>query len=225
MHWYRVDRPGQSRGIPEITPALPLFAQLRRYTLAVLSAAEAVAEMGAILLESTANPDDETEEPEPFDKLELERGMMTTLPAGMKASQMRPEQPATTYGDFKNHLLREIGRCLGTPFNVVSGDSSSYNYSSARLDHQTYFKSIRVEQAQLECVVLDRLLAAWLDEAALIPGFLPANLGPFADWPHQWFWYGHEHVDPAKEDRTRRSLTTLPCAVSCPGRCRRWPAW
>ena len=51
----------------------------------------------------------------------------------------------------------------------------------------------------MECVILDRILAAWLDEAALIPGFLPGNLGPFVDWSHQWFWDGHEHVDPAKE--------------------------
>ena len=50
-----------------------------------------------------------------------------------------------------------------------------------------------------ESVVLDRILAAWFDEAALIPGLLPAGLGPIAEWPHQWFWDGHEHVDPAKE--------------------------
>jgi len=86
-----------------------------------------------------------------------------------------------------------------TPINVAAGNSSGYNYASGRLDHQTYFKSIRVEQAQLETVVLDRILAAWFDEAALIPGLLPAGLGPFAQWPHQWFWDGHEHVDPAKE--------------------------
>ena len=84
------------------------------------------------------------------------------------------------------------------PFNVAAGNSSGYNYASGRLDHQTYFKSIRVEQMHLEAVVLDRILTAWLDEAALIPGLLP-DLGPFANWPHQWFWDGHEHVDPAKE--------------------------
>ncbi len=56
-----------------------------------------------------------------------------------------------------------------------------------------------MEQAHLECVVLDRLLAAWFDEAVLIPDLLPAGVGPIADWPHQWFWDGHEHVDPAKE--------------------------
>ena len=35
IHYFRADRPGQNRGVPEITPALPLFAQLRRYTLPV----------------------------------------------------------------------------------------------------------------------------------------------------------------------------------------------
>ena len=47
--------------------------------------------------------------------------------------------------------------------------------------------------------MLDRILAAWFDEAALLADFLPAGLGPIVDWPHQWFWDGHEHVDPAKE--------------------------
>ena len=32
-HWFRGDRPEQHRGVPEITTALPLFAQLRRYTV------------------------------------------------------------------------------------------------------------------------------------------------------------------------------------------------
>jgi capsid protein len=121
------------------------------------------------------------------------------MPGGWKMSQVQAEQPATTYAEFKKEILNEIARCLNMPFNVAAGNSSGYNYASGRLDHQTYFKAIRVDQAHLEGVVLDRILAAWLDEAALIPGLLPAGLGPFADWPHQWFWDGQEHVDPAKE--------------------------
>ncbi|MEX2187560.1 MAG: hypothetical protein WD875_12230, partial [Pirellulales bacterium] len=95
--------------------------------------------------------------------------------------------------------LNEVARCLNVPFNVAAGNSSGYNYASGRLDHQTYFKSLRVEQGHLECIVLDHILAAWFDEAVLIPGLLPAGIGFIADWPHQWFWDGHEHVDPAKE--------------------------
>jgi len=33
-HWFHATRPGQHRGVPEIAPALELFAMLRRFTLA-----------------------------------------------------------------------------------------------------------------------------------------------------------------------------------------------
>jgi capsid protein len=37
---------------------------------------------------------------------------------------------------------------------------------------------------------------------------LPTGLGPFAQWPHQWFWDGHEHVDPAKEASAQATRLT-----------------
>jgi lambda family phage portal protein len=198
VHWYRSDRPGQARGIPDIMPALPLFAQLRRFTLAVLAAAETAADFAGILY-TDAPANGETDSAEPFEPIELEKRALLTMPGGWKMSQLEAEQPATTYAEFKREILNEIARCLNMPFNVAAGNSSGYNYASGRLDHQTYFKAIRVEQSHVETVVLDRILAAWLDEAVLVPDFLPTGQGPIADWPHQWFWDGHEHVDPAKE--------------------------
>jgi capsid protein len=109
------------------------------------------------------------------------------------------------------------------PFNVAAGNSSSYNYASGRLDHQTYFKAIRVEQSHIEDLILDRLLAAWFDEAALIPGLLPADLGPIIALEHTWFWDGQEHVDPAKEanaqaTRLANHTTTLAFEYARQGR-------
>ena len=198
LHWFRADRPGQTRGIPDIMPALPLFAQLRRFTLAVLAAAETAADFAGILY-TDAPANGEADAAEPFEPIELEKRALVTMPGGWKMAQMQAEQPSTSDGEFKHELLNEIARCLNMPFNVAAGNSSGYNYASGRLDHQTYYKAIRVEQSHLERTVLDRILAAWLDEAALLPGLLPNGLGPFAQWPHQWFWDGHEHVDPAKE--------------------------
>jgi capsid protein len=134
-----------------------------------------------------------------MDLIELERGMLMTMPGGWKMGQLEAHQPTTTYAEFKKEILNEIARCLNMPFAISAGNSSGYNYASGRLDHQMYFKAIRVEQAHLEAVVLDRILAAWLDEAAVIPGLLPDGLGLIADWPHQFFFDGHEHVDPLKE--------------------------
>lgn len=203
VHWYRADRPGQARGVPDITPALPLFAQLRRFTLAVLAAAETAADFAGILY-TDAPAGGEAESAEPFEPIELEKRMLLTMPGGWKMSQLEAEQPATTYAEFKKEILNEIARCLNMPFNIAAGNSAGYNYASGRLDHQTYYKSIRVDQAHAESVVLDRILAAWFDEASLIPGLLPDGLGAFVNWSHQWFWDGHEHVDTRPQwDETR----------------------
>ncbi len=201
IHYFRVDRPGQSRGIPDITPALPLFAQLRRFTLAVIAAAETAADFAGVLY-TDAPANGEAEDVEPMDAIELEQRMLLTMPGGWKMAQLKAEQPATTYAEFKREILNEIARCLSMPFNVAAGNSSGYNYASGRLDHQTYFKSIRIEQAHLERTVLDRIFAAWLEEAVLVEDLLPQPLrvlGAASRIRAQWFWDGNEHVDPAKE--------------------------
>ncbi len=211
VHWFRSDRPGQHRGIPEITPALPLFAQLRRYTLAVLGAAETAADFAAVLY-TDAPASGEAAAVEPMDIIELEKRTATVLPDGWKLGQIKAEQPGTAYSEFKREILNEIARCLNMPFNVAAGNSSGYNYASGRLDHQTYQKSIRVEQAHLSRVVMDRIFAAWTAEAQLLTQF--AFLRSLATLPHVWFWDGTEHVDPAKEAtaqerRLKNNTTTL----------------
>jgi lambda family phage portal protein len=195
VHWFRRDRPRQYRGVPEITASLPLFAQLRRYTLAVLTAAEIAADFSLLL--ETDSPASATPPPTPFESMDIDRGMMTTLPAGVNAKQLDAKQPTSTYEAFKREILKEIGRCVNAPFNVISGDSSLYNYSSARLDHLLYRGSILVEREHCRRNVLERIFAAWYAEARLIPGYLPANLPDIL--PHKWRWPGFSTIDPLKE--------------------------
>lgn len=193
IHYFRQERPGQHRGIPEITPALPLFALLRRFTLAVLAAAETAAEISGVIYTDTP-ADAEPAEVEPLDTVEITRKMLMTMPEGWKIMQMKAEQPVTTYGDFKREILNEAARCIHMPFNIAAGNSSSYNYASGRLDHQTYHKNIRVDQHFTEHVVVNRILHAWLQEFAILRGFGIRSIPP-----HAWFWDGSEHVDPKKE--------------------------
>jgi lambda family phage portal protein len=213
IHWFRPDRPGQNRGLPDIMPALPLFAQLRRFTLAVLSAAESAANI-AIFMKTTAPPGGEAAEVDAGVTMEFEPNMAVFGPEGWEPSQIRAEQPATTYEMFKHEILNEIARCLNMPFNIAAGNSSGYNYASGRLDHQTYYKSIRVEQSHIETLILNRILTAWLAEAALVFNLGDVLPDDVVAVPHQWFWDGHEHVDPLKEasaqaQRLASNTTTL----------------
>ncbi|MBQ6247211.1 MAG: phage portal protein [Kiritimatiellae bacterium] len=198
IHVFRQDRPEQHRGIPEITSALPLFAHLRRFTLAVVSAAEAAADFAGVLY-TDAPANGEADAVEAMDTIQLERNMLLTMPGGWKMSQVDPKQPVTTYGEFKHEILNEISRCLNIPYNIAAGNSSGYNYASGRLDHQTYYKSLKVDRAFIEEAVLDRILERWLREWTL------ANRTTLdvCDCRHTWFWDGHEHVDPSKEARAQ----------------------
>lgn len=202
IHLFRVERPGQLRGFSEIGTALPLFAQLRRFTLATLSAAEFAASQNGVM-QSTGSAVAEPEEIEALDSIPFDRNGMITLPRGWALNQLKSEHPATTYDMFKTAIIQEMARCLNMPFNVAAGDSSSYNYSSGRLDHQTYFKAVHVERSYFARACLDRIFLAWLKEAALIPGYLPDELKAMARLgqlpPHEYFWDGDEHVDPQKE--------------------------
>jgi len=129
IHLFRAERPGQSRGIPEITPALPLFAMLRRYTLAVLGAAEQAALPSGVIYTDAA-ADAESSQVEPMDTVEMDRGTWMTMPFGWKISQVKAEQPTTVYGDFKHEVINEIARCLNMPFNIAAGNSSGYKYTT-----------------------------------------------------------------------------------------------
>ncbi len=201
LHWFRPRRPQEFRGVPELTPALPLFAQLRRYTLAVLAAAETAADFAAVLYSElppdATDPQSQSDEFEPFDSFDIDKRLMTTLPAGWKLDQFKAEQPVNTYSMFKAEVLNEIARALGVPYNIAAGNSSTYNYASGRLDHQTYYRDVQVEQCQLGSVYLCRIFKAWLAEYALATRAV--RLDRPDGWAHRWLWPGQEHVDPLKE--------------------------
>lgn len=198
VHLFRVDRAGQVRGVPQIMPALGLFATLRRYTEAVLGAAETAADFAAVL-ESTATAEHSADDIDPWAAIEMEKRAMTTLPYGWKLGQFKAEQPTTTYPMFKKEIICEIARCLNMPYNIAAGISADYNYSSGRLDHQIYYSDIDIRRSRVEADALDRILSAWFDEAALIGGAIPDGLGAVDEIPHVWQWDAPAHIDEEKE--------------------------
>ncbi len=205
IHWFRKDRPGAVRGIPEITASLELFGMHRRFVKAVLSGAEIAAAFSAVL-ESDYPPNTDADTvPSVGTSMDIERGQLVVTPYGTKLNQLRSENPSTTFEMFERLLLRQICRCLNIPLNIALGDSSGYNYSSGRLDHLGYWKELRIERSRCVHRVVDRIFSYWLDEAVMIPGLLPRNL-PIASLPHRWFWDGQQSIDPLKDAKADETL-------------------
>lgn len=203
-HWFRRDRPGQLRGVPELVSSLPLFAVARRWTLATVLAAETAANF-SVMLETEASPDSETTEPTPFEVLDIEANTMTALPIGVKANQMAAEHPNAQYQDFKWELLAECARPVRMPVNVAAGDTSRSNFSSAKIDHLAYRAGIRVDRAFCEAQALDRIYEMWAREAMAIPGLLPDGADPM-QLPHKWYWPGWVSWDKADAQQDTEML-------------------
>jgi lambda family phage portal protein len=225
LHWFHATRPGQHRGVGEIVPALELFAMLRRYTLAVVTAAETAADFAAIL--KTTMPADGAGAAgiDAWETMPIVRGMMMSAPEGWEPYQLKPEQPTGTYDSFVRRILNEIARSVNMPYIVAAMDSSSANYSSMRGDYLVYRKHQATERGDLERVVLDPLLNKWLDEAALVPNLIPNGLPPVAEWNWSWTWDGHEHVDPTKESEAEAmqlASNTATLAEICSKRGKNW---
>ena len=213
LHWFRPDRPGQGRGVTEYQPVLETSAILRRFTRATLLAAEFAANVSGVLKTDQA-PGETVVDATSWERIEWERNAALTLPAGWSIEQLKSENPNSTYADFKRECLNESGRCINAPLNVVSGNSSGYNYSSGRLDHQIYHRSLWIERERFRIAVLDRLFLTWLDEAAMVPGLIPEGMPPFGEWEFDWHWDGFASIDPLKDAnattaRLVAGLTTL----------------
>jgi capsid protein len=213
LHWFRPTRPGQHRGLSELTPCLRLTANMRRYTEAVIRAAEIAADLAAFV--HSNSPAAQVDEVDAFAAIEIEKGTLTTLPEGWDISQLKAEQPTNTHQAFTRTILGEIARGVNLPYHKAAFDASSYNYSSARLDGQLHEQNVRVERDELERAWLDRIFREWLDEALLVPGMIPAGLPPASEWNWAWVWDGREGVDPNKEaNATETKLATLTTSLA-----------
>lgn len=200
-HYFKDDeRPGQRRGIPELTPSAQTGAQLRRYDDAVLRTAEVHARM-SLSLQTDTTPDladgEDPESPESMDTIELPDSGAIVLPPGYKLSGVTPTQPVDTHAGFVDVKLRETARCINMPFTIAALDSSKSNLSARYLDSQIYAASIRVERSDLEGEFLDWLFVRhWVPEYALVRPNVPRD--PEA-YTHTWYWPSlNQHADPSK---------------------------
>lgn len=205
LHWFEPGRPGQLRGDIPWEAAIPILNDLRRFSKAVVTAAEIAAMLAGVMKNPNLPPDSEQylngqmNQEKWFDTVELVRGMLITLPPGMEAEQFKPEHPTTTYQQFVEAKLREIGRCRNMPFGKVAGDHSRYNYSSSRMDDAPYWHDRDIQRQALEAKIFDPFLYRWFEFAKFhIPGLLKYD-GGWWQIAHAWQYDARPSSDPTAD--------------------------
>jgi|6_EtaG_2_1085325.scaffolds.fasta_scaffold00740_17 capsid protein len=223
-HWFKLRRPGQHRGVPESTSTLNVGAAARRYREAVIAGAENIADF-SLFIKTTLDPD-QVDSVSPMSTLDIQKRMMTALPAGYDAFQPRAEQPTANYESFHKSLVNEQARPRSMPLNKAMCDSSDYNFASGRLDHSTYYGSLDVDREDCNDLVLDApVFDTWFDQAVLVFGWLggdPTVISEAAK-AHTWDWPKHQVADikseaTANQTKLQSGQTSLPSIYSDSGK-------
>lgn len=187
LMYAHIMRASQVRGVTELAPALPLIALLTRLNEASISTAESLATFTGVL-ETDLPPGAEQIIAQPFEALELPRNALISLPAGWRLNAPQLTQRQFEFTELRKDIIREIGRALNLPFNIAAGDSSNYNFSSARLDHLALRRIVRRERKKIEQKLLNPLLEAYTSIKNL----------PLQK-PIEWIWPSDDLIDPVNE--------------------------
>jgi lambda family phage portal protein len=217
IHLFDKTRPGQTRGIPYLTPVIETIKQLDRYTEAEVMAA-VVAAMLTVFIKT-----EESEDVAPMlpnltgqnsgstssnsgltnDEVGLAAGAIIELGPGEDITTVNPNRPNAGYDLFVQSILRQIGIALGLPFEVlIKHFTASYSASrAALLDAWRFFRNRRTWVADSYC---QPIYEAWMNEAVsngLIkaPGYFANSTMRAAYLQSQWLGEQPMQIDPVKE--------------------------
>jgi lambda family phage portal protein len=219
LHISSFRRPGQYLGLPEITPIIPYCMHLSEIIEAELINKKVEACLGVAIKQSdlfTRAAVAEQVEGETTRAISLSPGGVYHLLPGEEIQVIDPKRPGSQFMDFAGAILQAFGRPFGVSREMITGNKSEVNYSSARHSELEFRQFIEPYRRQIRNGFL-RPIYRWAMEVMADFGELrvPANLrDSLAYLSHTWIHRGAEWVDPqneaeAKQKKLDMCLTTL----------------
>lgn len=213
IHLLGVERPGQLRGVPFLSPVIEKLKQLDRYTDAELMAA-VVSGLFTVFIENEkiqtndslknlSNINEEDRQDEHENNIELGNGAVWELEEGQKIKETNPGRPNTAFDGFTSSIIDQIGTALEIPHEVlVKHFGTSYSASRAALQEAwRMFKKRREWFAKGFCQVI---YSEWLTDAVLrgrvnLPKFFEDPIYRYAYLQTEWIGPAVGQLDPLKE--------------------------
>lgn len=204
MHIYRVERAGQTRGVPWSAAAITSLKMLHGYREAELIAARTgAAKMGFFTSPAgdgfTADGFDDDANTVPI--YDAEAGSFHQLPAGVDFTPFDPTHPTSAFADFEKSILRGIAGGLGVSYTSLANDLEGTSYSSIRqgaLEERDFYKTLHRFMIDH---FLDPFYRLWVEHVMNF-NFIPitGDLKVFKFTQDvTWRGRGFQWVDPLKE--------------------------
>jgi lambda family phage portal protein len=181
LHVYRVDRPGQIRGVPWLASAITKLKDFDDFEDAELMQAKVAACFAAFVtdIDGSAGPLTEggvDNNGDPIDQ--LEPGHIAYLTPGKDVKFAAP--PPSRDSAFSIRKLRHIAVSMGITYEQISGDYSQVNYSSARMARLELKANVNEWREHMLLPVLCDGIWNWAME--LVSGYEGWTAAPGATW-------------------------------------------
>lgn len=196
LHVYRVDRPGQSRGVAWGHPVMVSLLDLDDYEDSYLfrqKLANCIAGIAEDMEPGLPGQQDAV-----FDD-QLEPGAILHAPPGKRISWSTPPS-AGDYGPFTKDILLRVAAGYGISYQALTGDLSSVNFSSGRMGWVEFQRNLEAWRWQMFIPMFcDRVAAWWAEDAAL----MGVNTEGFRV---EWTPPRREMFDPTREGPAMQQL-------------------
>jgi lambda family phage portal protein len=182
LHIYRVDRPGQVRGVPWLSAAITRLKGLDEFEDAELLKQKVAACFGAFVtdLDGTSTPALGTASTATNGAAleNLEPGTISYLKPGQNVEFATP--PSVQDGAFSVRGLRYCAVSIGVPYEELTGDYSQVNYSSARMSRIAHWQNVTEWREHMLIPLFCGGVWAWAMELVVALEGWPA--APSATW-------------------------------------------
>lgn len=217
LHVYTAERPGQTRGLPFLSPVIETIKQLGDYKKSEQTAS-VVQSLFNVFIKSTRP--EAIDDPYPNDKpsttddtdgdydhpehdYTLGPGAVHRLDEDEEIEMASPNRPNTAFADFVAAILREVAMALEIPYEILVKQFLA-SYSASRGAKVEFFKTVRRERTELINQFCQPTYEEWLYNEVLMgrisaPGFLSDPDVRAAYMKTHWIGETMGQIDEVKE--------------------------
>lgn len=200
IHMYNPERPGQGRGFPQIAPVIVRVRDTQLYEDAELQRKNLETRLSVLAsgnVAELANP------PGPNDPVDttaakagelgpLQSGGIMQVPQGLNLTVVEPKA-APGYVEYLKYQLHLIAAGFGVTYEMMTGDVSETNFSSARVRLLDFRREAEVEQWVHFIPCFNRVIRAFVDQAVL------AGVMQRPNYSVEWSTPKWDYVNPKDE--------------------------
>ena len=213
LHLYKADRPGQSRGVPFLTPIMQTLKHLADYKKSELIRAK-VAALFAVFIKSpnpsaldnngiTQPVQDQSTIAEQGTDYQMGAGSIHKLLPGEEIQFANPGSISANYEPVANAMYTEIGMAGRTPLELLRRYYGA-SYSASRGAKNDYLKEVNIEREFMELDYCVPNYHEWFIEQVLagryyVPGFFESYNVQIAYMGSTWMGDAAGMIDPVKE--------------------------